>query len=196
MKRFQTVDKYISGNKEWNKELKKLRKIILKSELKEDVKWGAPVYTIDNKNVVGIGAFKSYVGIWFFQGALLKDKRKKLVSAQEGLTKALRQWRFDTIDEIDEKLILEYIKEAIKNQKAGKEIKPVKKSAIKIPKELSDKLKKNQKLKKSLEQLTPFKQREYCDYIDSAKREETKLSRLEKIIPMILQGVGLHDKYR
>jgi uncharacterized protein YdeI (YjbR/CyaY-like superfamily) len=196
MKRYKTVDDYISGSAEWNKELKKLRKIILKSELEEDVKWGAPAYTYDNKNIVGIGAFKSYVGLWFFQGALLKDKRKKLVGAQEGVTKALRQWRFNSIDDIDEKLILEYIKEAIKNQKSGKEIKPAKKSAIKVPKELADKFKKNEKLKKNFGQLTPFKQREYCDYIDGAKREETKNSRLEKIVPMILKGVGLHDKYR
>lgn len=100
------------------------------------------------------------------------------------------------MDDIDEKLILEYIKEAINNQKSGKEIKPTKKSAIKIPKELADKFKKNSKLKKNFDQLTPFKQREYCDYIENAKREEAKKSRLEKIVPMILKGIGLNDKYR
>ncbi|WP_330443122.1 hypothetical protein [Flavobacterium sp. C4GT6] len=30
----------------------------------------------------------------------------------------------------------------------------------------------------------------------TAKREATKLSRLEKIKPMILKGIGLNDKYR
>ena len=196
MKRFKTVDEFIESSKEWNNELKKLRKIILKTELEETVKWGAPVYTIDDKNVVGIGAFKSYLGLWFFQGVFLKDKRKILVSAQEGVTKALRQWRFNSVDDIEEKLILEYLNEAINNQRAGKEIRPSKKSAIKFPNELVDMFKKNQKLKESFNKLTPFKQREYCDYIDEAKREETKNSRLKKIIPMILKGVGLHDKYR
>ena len=196
MQRYKTVDDYISSSEEWNKELKKLRKIILKSDLEEDVKWGAPVYTYNNKNILGIGGFKSYVGLWFFQGALLKDKRKNLVNAQEGVTKALRQWRFNSIDDIDEKVILEYIKEAIKNQQAGKEIRPAKKSAIIVPKELINMFKRNKKLNKSFNQLTPFKQREYCDYIDDAKREETKNSRLKKIVPMILKGVGLHDKYR
>jgi uncharacterized protein YdeI (YjbR/CyaY-like superfamily) len=196
MKRNTTVDEFISSSKEWNIELKKLRKIILKSDLEEAVKWGAPVYTYDNKNIGGIGAFKSYVGLWFFQGALLRNKNKKLVSAQEGVTKALRQWRFTSIDDIDEKLILEYIKEAIKNQKSGKEIKQSKKSPIKVPKELADMLKRNQKLKKNFDQLTAFKQREYFNYIVEAKREETKFSRLGKIVPMILKGVGLHDRYR
>ena len=196
MKRYKTVDEYISSSKQWNNELQELRKIILNTDLEETVKWGAPVYTFDNKNVVGLGAFKSYVGLWFFQGALLKDKRKKLVSAQEGVTKALRQWRFNSVDEIDDKIVLEYVNEAIKNQKEGKEIKPSKKSAIKVPKELTELFKKNRKLKKSFDHLTPFKQREYCDYIEGAKREATINSRMEKIIPMILKGVGLHDKYR
>ena len=40
------------------------------------------------------------------------------------------------------------------------------------------------------------KQREYCEYIATAKRDPTKLSRLEKIKPMILNGTGLHDKYK
>ena len=196
MQRFKTVDDYISNSKEWKNELMKLRKIILKSELNEDVKWGLPVYTFQNKNIVGIGAFKSYVGLWFFQGALLKDKGKKLVNAQKGITKALRQWRFDSIDDINEKEILEYIKETIKNQKAGKEIKPVKKLKIKIPKELADIFKKNLNLNKSFNQLAPFKQREYCGFIEEAKREETKNTRLKKIVPMIQKGVGLNDKYR
>ncbi len=39
-------------------------------------------------------------------------------------------------------------------------------------------------------------QREYADYIASAKRDETKQRRVEKILPMIAKGVGLNDKYR
>jgi len=32
--------------------------------------------------------------------------------------------------------------------------------------------------------------------ISPFKIHETKIARLEKIKPMILQGIGLHDKYR
>jgi len=38
--------------------------------------------------------------------------------------------------------------------------------------------------------------REFSDYIADAKRTETKLSRIAKILPMIIAGVGLNDKYR
>ena len=102
MKKTKTVEDYIAGNGEWTEALEKLRSILLDTEMEETVKWGAPVYTIDGKNVVGIGAFKSYVGLWFFQGVFLKDKEKVLVNAQEGKTKALRQWRFSGSGEMDE----------------------------------------------------------------------------------------------
>ena len=41
----------------------------------------------------------------------------------------------------------------------------------------------------SFQNLTPFKQREYAEYIDRAKRTEIKQSHLGKIIPMILKGL-------
>lgn len=49
---------------------------------------------------------------------------------------------------------------------------------------------------KAFEGLTKGKQRELAEYIESAKRPETKIKHLEKIIPMIIEGVGLNDKYR
>ena len=104
--------------------------------------------------------------------------------------------RFNSIDEIDEKLILEYVKEATINQKEGKEIKPAKKSSPKLPKELKIEIQKNAILKKTFESLSPFKQREYCEYISEAVRDETKIKRLKKVIPMISKGIGLNDKYR
>ena len=196
MKKNKTVDEYFSKNTIWKNELTRLRKIINSTEMEETLKWGAPVYTVNDKNVVGIGAFKNYVGLWFFQGALLKDKNKKLVNAQEGVTKALRQWRFDSVKNIDDKLIKNYLLEAIENQKKGKSIKPSRNKPLNIPAELVNEFKKNKKLKSSFEDLSLSKQRDYCQHISSAKREETKLKRLEKIIPMILDKKGLYDKYK
>ncbi len=127
MKRFKSADEFIANFPEWENALVKLRSLLLTTELEEAIKWGAPVYTVNGKNVVGLGAFKFYVGLWFFQGGLLKDEKEKLINAQEGKTKAMRQWRFASEDEMEEQLILEYVAEAIQNQKDGKKIKPQKK---------------------------------------------------------------------
>ena len=196
MKRFKTVDDYIAGHPEWNEELQLLRDLVSSTELEETVKWGAPVYTINGKNVVGLGAFKSYVGLWFYQGVFLQDEHGFLINAQEGKTQAMRQWRFNALEEIQPDLIKAYLEEAIQNQKDGKEIKPKRNKELILPTELEEALEQNDLLKASFEAFTPGKKREFADYIREAKRESTRIKRLEKIMPMILQGVGLGDKYR
>ncbi|MCB0502653.1 MAG: DUF1801 domain-containing protein, partial [Bacteroidetes bacterium] len=62
MKRFSTVDEFITGFPEWAPVIKKLRTIALSTGLTEAIKWGAPAYLYESKIVLGIGAFKSYVG--------------------------------------------------------------------------------------------------------------------------------------
>ncbi|MEO1257364.1 MAG: DUF1801 domain-containing protein [Bacteroidota bacterium] len=195
MKRFTSPEEFIGHFPQWENELEKLRSILLTTELKEEMKWGMPAYTINQKNIVGLGAFKSYVGIWFHQGVFLKDQKKKLINAQEGKTKALRQWRFESEKDIDEKLILEYVEEAIQNQKDGKEMKPEKK-ALALPKELIDYFNENKNVKTAFEKFTPGRKKEFAEYIAEAKREATKLKRIDKIAPMILAGKGLNDRYR
>jgi uncharacterized protein YdeI (YjbR/CyaY-like superfamily) len=197
MKKVTSVEEYIETNEKWSDALAQLRGVLLQTELVETLKWSIPTYTINGKNVCGIGAFKNHFGVWFFQGVFLKDELGILRNAQEGKTKAMRQLNFKSIEEVDKKVLLQYVKEAIENQKAGKEVKPdrTKKETV-IPSELQVEFDKNYELQSAFDSLSPYKQREYCDHIASAKREATKTSRLEKIKPMILQGVGLHDKYK
>ena len=180
---------------QWEEELILLRTIIDKTELTETTKWGGPVFVYEKKNVVGIGGFKDYFALWFFNGVFLKDEKKKLINAQEDVTKSLRQWRFSSREEIDETVILEYIKEAIENEKQGKVIKPSKKEAI-VSELLEKEMVQNPALKEAFEKFSPYKQYEFLEYIESAKQEKTKLSRIEKVLPMILANVGLNDKYR
>jgi len=93
-------------------------------------------------------------------------------------------------------LISSYIKEAIKYLKEGKEIKPDREKVLVIPKDLKMTLNKNSKLKKCFNEFNRGKQREFCEYITEAEREDTKLKRIEKISPLIISGIGLNDKYR
>lgn len=180
---------------EWHEELDLLQSILAKTELTETTKWGGPVYTANGKNVLGIGGFKNYFTIWFFNGAYMSDPKEVLVNANEGVTKSLRQWRFTSKEEVDEKLVLQYVNEAIENTKQGKVGKPTKKEPIVSPL-FNAALHANANLQRAFEQFTPYKQYEFLEYVESAKREETKIARIEKITPMILDGIGLNDKYR
>ena len=66
MKKVYSVEEYIEVNSHFSEELTLLRNIINATELTETLKWSAPVYSLDGKNVVGLGAFKKHFGIWFF----------------------------------------------------------------------------------------------------------------------------------
>lgn len=180
---------------QWGEELALLREIIQRTELVETNKWGGEIYTINNKNVLGIGGFKNYFTIWFMNGVFLKDEAKVLVNANEGVTKGLRQWRFTSAADINEKLVLHYIHEAIANEKAGLSIKPEKKEAMQCD-FFEGELKKDATLNAAFEKLSPYKQKEFWEYMATAKQEKTKATRFEKIKPMIMDGFGLNDKYR
>lgn len=179
----------------WESELEQLKAILTRTELVETTKWGAPTYTLNGKNVLGIGGFTNYFTIWFYKGVFLKDPAAVLVNAQEGVTKSLRQWRFSASDEINEKMILQYVSEAIEIERAGLSVKPQKKE-FSIPEIFQKELDQSEQFASAFAKFKPYKQNEFLEYIGSAKRIDTQISRFEKVKPLILEGRGLNDKYR
>ena len=132
MKTQEKIEAYFEKEQPFREGICLLRELAHKTGLIETYKWGIPVYTIDNKNVLG-------------KGLVLAPEKNKPISMPPLLKKALNN---------------------------------------------------NQALKANYESLTPYKQREYCEYISQAKQEKTKQSRLEKCISLLEKGMGLHDKYR
>lgn len=66
--------------------------------------------------------------------------------------------RFESIKEINKNAVLDYIKEAINNQKLGKELKPEKKGKkLLISKELKEVFKHNSELTEAFNNLTAYK---------------------------------------
>ncbi|WP_375207201.1 YdeI/OmpD-associated family protein [Hyphococcus sp.] len=192
----KTPDAYFKNADKWREELLALRKILVSTGLKEELKWGSPFYTLDGKHIVGLTAFKNFFCLWFPQGALLKDEKKLLINAQEGVTRAQRQWRMTGAKDIKPAVIKAYVKEAAALAREGKEIKPKRKGALVVPAELKTALASNKRASAAFEKLTPGKRREYADYIAEAKQAATKERRLKKILPMIAAGAGLNDKYK
>jgi len=196
MRRAKSVDDYVANASSWRSELAGLRDILRDTPLSEEIKWGAPCYTYKGKNIVGIGGFKSYFGLWFHQGALLADDKKVLINAQEGKTRALRQWRMTSSKDIKPAVIKRYVKEATALVDQGKEIKADRFRTIDVPKELLNALRRQKGATAAFRQLRPGLQREYAEYVATAKHDETKKNRIAKILPMIVAGKGLNDKYR
>ncbi|MEX2369751.1 MAG: YdeI/OmpD-associated family protein [Bacteroidales bacterium] len=192
-----TVDEFILNSGKWEESLIMLRELLQSSGMEETVKWGQPVYSLNGKNVAGLCAFKSYSGIWFYQGVFLKDREMKLYKSEDS-TRALRQWRFENASEVRDnlELIAGYIEEAMENARQGKEIKPVKKKPFTVPAELQEALDNDENLKQCFNMLSHSKRRDYALYIEQAKRSETREKRLQKSIPMIREGKGFMDQYK
>lgn len=197
MEKPKNVEAFIEKHAQWKAELDCLRELALSTGLDETIKWLLPVYTWNNKNIIGLGTAKNHVSVWFFQGATLKDELGVLTNAQEGKTKAMRHWKFDSLSTIPREQLLAYIEEAIQNQKDGNIIKLSKiKKTLVIPPELQKALEKNQLLQQHFDQFGLGDKRDFAEYIATAKRTATKERRLQKIIPMILRREALADKYR
>lgn len=196
MAKINSVTEYLTNNTVWEVKLLQLRAIMLDLPVKETIKWGIPNYTYNGKNVIGFAAFKHYCSIWFYQGVFLQDKAHKLINAQEGTTKALRQWRFAQEEAIPLELVKAYALEAIENQKLNKRIKPTKTNAIIIPKILAISFNETTGLEKAFKVFSIAKQHEFCKYIQEAKMQTTRIKRLNKAIPLILRGEGLNDQYK
>jgi uncharacterized protein YdeI (YjbR/CyaY-like superfamily) len=157
------------------------------------LKWYQPCYTLDGKNVVLIHGFKEYCALMFFKGALLKDPKRLLVAP--GQHQAARQIRFTSVKEIEKlrSVVKAYIREAIEVEKAGLKVKLKKTSDFKIPEEFQKKLDEIPALKTAFHALTPGRQRGYIFHISQPKQSKTREARVEKCVPLILEGKGFNE---
>ncbi|CAM3592278.1 YdeI family protein [Aeromicrobium ponti] len=188
------VDEFLSKAEKWKEEFEKLRSIVLDCELTEEFKWMHPCYTFENKNIVLIHGFKEYCALLFHKGALLKDIHGILIQQTENV-QAARQIRFTNVQEIAEMeaILKAYISEAIEVEKAGLEVKSKEHKEYIIPEELQNKFDEIPALKTAFEALTPGRQRAYILHFSQPKQSKTRVSRIEKCMPKILDGKGLND---
>lgn len=188
------VDFYFTKATKWQKELKKLRQIVLDCHLAEELKWGCPCYLYGKSNIVLIHDFKEYCALLFFKGALLKDPKGILIQQTKNVQSA-RQIRFTSLSEITklESTLKDYIYRAVEVEESGLKVELKKTSDFPVPEEFQKKLDKMPALKTAFKALTPGRQRAYLFHFSSAKQSKTREARVEKYIPQILDGKGLDD---
>jgi uncharacterized protein YdeI (YjbR/CyaY-like superfamily) len=180
----------------WRKELELLRRIALHCGLTEELKWGVPVYTFQNQNIILIGAFKEYCILSFFKGSLLQDPHG-ILSKQGENVQVGRGFKITNIQALFEKetILKEYIYEAIEVEKAG--LKPTYKQTAEyhIPEGLEQIFDEDPAFKAAFEALTEGRKRGYLLHFAAPKQSSTRTARIEKAMPLIFEGKGLNDDY-
>ena len=144
--------------------------------------------------MVLIHGFKDYCALLFFKGALLDDPHGVLVRQTEAV-RAARQMRFTSLAEIEAKepVIREYVRGAIAVEEAGLRVDFSEGRDLPVPGELEEKLAAMPELKAAWGALTPGRRRAYILCFTRAKQPATRLNRIERSIPRILEGKGLND---
>jgi uncharacterized protein YdeI (YjbR/CyaY-like superfamily) len=182
------VDDYLKSAPDFAKPIcKKIRELILKAdpEISEEFKWSIPVYA-KKKLVLGLGVFKNHVTLTFFQGALLKDPKKIFTSGFDN--RQTRSVKFSNIKEVDEKILASYIKEAIANDAKGIKVNIKERKEIQAPEDFLKALK-AKKLDVKFQNMSYTCRKEYVQWIESAKKIETREARIKKGVGMVGKGL-------
>jgi len=189
------LDAWFAKARTWHDERVALRAILLDCGLGEALKWGKPTYTHEGTNVVLIMPLKDTCALLFMKGALLKDPKGLLIQPGEN-SQSARQMRFTSSAEIARlaKAIKGFVRQAVDVEKAGLKVVFKKSTDLVYPPEFQDKLDRNSALREAFHRLTPGRQRQYHLHFTGAKQSATRESRVEKAIPLILDGMGLDDR--
>ena len=183
------VDAYIAKSAEFARPiLTRIRKLVHAEcpDVTETIKWNSPFY--EHKGIlVCTPAFKKHCALIFWKGKLILGKKR-------GKYRRLTS----NADLPGDKILLGYLKQAVALNEAGvKPPRPKLKAGGKpvVPDYFLAALKKNKKALAAFAKFSPSCQREYVEWITEAKREETRVKRIETAIPWIAAGKSRNWKY-
>ena len=143
--------------------------------------------------VCGFSGFKKHVSLTFFNGVYMSDKHQLFTN--DCNAQKTRTIKFSNISEIKNNQLLEYFIEAVSLAEIPSNKIPLKKEII-TPELLQKALDKNQLAKNNFENMAYTYKKEYALHISEAKRDSTKLKRLEKIISNLEQNIKMHEQYK
>ena len=190
----EQVDTYIAALPDFSKQVcKRLRKIILDTDqrITEEWKWG-PHYSYKGM-LCGFGAFQQHVKLTFFNGSGMKDHDKLFNHCVDN--QFSRSVKYTSVEEIDEMQLTAYIKESMQTNEQGFK-REITNKTVDVPEGLSELLSSNAKAKQYFDALSYGYKKEFVDWINTAKRIETRNDRMEKTVAMCAAEKRLNDKYK
>jgi uncharacterized protein YdeI (YjbR/CyaY-like superfamily) len=193
------IDAYILKSADFAKPiLNHLRSLVHSAcpKVEETIKWGFPHF--DYKGMMcSMAAFKQYCAFGFWKTKLMKDA-KEMIGQNEyamghlGKIKSLK-------DLPPDKKITAWIKEAMKLNDDDVKLPERKKretnKEIEIPDALQKAFAKNRTAATAFNNFSPSHKREYIEWINEAKTEETKNKRITTTIEWVLEGKPRNWKY-
>ncbi len=194
------VDAYIAKSAEFAKPiLTHLRELVHRAcpEVEEKIKWGFPNF--DYKGVMcNMAAFKQHCAFGFWKASLLNDPKGILATVDQN-----SMGHFDRITSLkdlpSDKILLGFIKQAVElNERKIKRpvrVTPKGLKTIDTPDYLAKALRKDKTSAEIFENFAYSHRKEYIQWFEEAKTEETRNKRIAQAIEWISEGKGRNWKY-
>jgi uncharacterized protein YdeI (YjbR/CyaY-like superfamily) len=178
------VDAYIAKSQDFAiPVLEYLRGLIHKTcpEVEETIKWGMPHFMYKGDNLCYMASFKNHCAFGFWKEKLMTNFHE-LLTEKAGDAMGNLGRISSRKDLPNQKILVACIKEAMKlNEDGIKLVKTTKRIDPKdliVPADFEQALHKKTKAKKAFEAFSASHKKEYIEYINEAKREETRLRRI------------------
>lgn len=158
----------------------------------ETVKWGSPSFEYEGI-LCGMAAFKQHCAFGFWKHDLVVDGDTKAKEAMGSFG------RITSVKDLPPKTTLaRYVKKAMQLNEAGVKVvrkKTVPKKPIPMHPAFQAALARNKKASAALAGFSPSQQRDYLEWIATAKQDSTRARRIETAIEWLAQGKPRNWKY-
>lgn len=191
------IDAYIAKSADFAKPvLNHIRKLVHKAcpDVVENIKWGFPFFEYKGP-LCSMNAFKAHCGFGFWKAKLIPDPKGLLAGESAGSMGKITSLK----DLPSDKIILDFIKVAMRLNDEGVKATPVKKAPkkdIPVPEDVKKLLSKNKKAAATFEAFSPSHRREYLEWILEAKTEETRNKRIATMLEWLAEGKARNWKYQ
>jgi uncharacterized protein YdeI (YjbR/CyaY-like superfamily) len=193
------VDAYIAKSGDFAKPiLTHIREVMhaASPKVEETMKWSSPWFEYNGSIMCGMAAFKAHAIFGFWKGALIEGVAPNRNNGGDAMGNF---GKLTSVKDLpSKKELTALIKQAMRLNDEGTTVpKPSRKPKpeAKVPAELAQALAKNRKANTVFQAFTPGKRREYIEWIDEAKREETKAKRIAQAVEWIAEGKARNWKY-
>jgi uncharacterized protein YdeI (YjbR/CyaY-like superfamily) len=193
------VDAYIAKSKEFARPiLGHLRELVHAAcpDVEETMKWSFPHFDYKGAMMCSMASFKEHAAFSFWKASLIDGLGPNSANGGEAMG---NMGRITSIKDLPgKKVLVGYIKAAMKLNDEGIVVpkpKTAPKPEAKVPAELMAALAKNKKAMAAFKKFPPSHRREYCEWIDEAKRDETKAKRVAQAVEWIAEGKARNWKY-
>ena len=159
-------------------------------EVEETMKWSLPAFYYKGP-MCGMAAFKEHCAVNFWKGSLIIEDPSDEGMGQLGRITSLR-------DLPPKKTLTAWVKKAGKLNDEGIKVPRAprtKKAAVKVPPDLEKALAGNARARAAFERFSPSHRREYVEWIEEAKRAETRARRVATALEWLAEGKPRNWKY-